>query len=146
MGRSVPSHLHRAKIPCTHGNVTHGDFRGVSGTVRTQPTVLNVLRVPRWGRVARQFLDEIFSLIQRNSQDEVLGFFSIENFVREFWSESLLSFVYYESIKREIRVKPIYECRCDGRLQTKRFTRLSYTGLVVELEHLKIQKVCECEG
>jgi hypothetical protein len=81
VGRSVPSHLHRAKIPCTHGNVTHGDFRGVSGTVRTQPTVLNVLRVPRWGRVARQFLDEIFSLIQRNSHDEVLGFFSIKNLV-----------------------------------------------------------------
>jgi hypothetical protein len=29
--------------------------------------------------------------------------------------------------------------RCDGRLQTKRFTRLSYTGLVVELENLKIK-------
>ncbi len=28
---------------------------------------------------------------------------------------------------------------CDGRLQTKRFTILSYTGLVVELEHLKIK-------
>ncbi len=36
-------------------------------------------------------------------------------------------------------VKPIYECRCNGRLQTKRFTRLSHTGLVVELEHLKIK-------
>ncbi len=36
-------------------------------------------------------------------------------------------------------MKPIYECRCDGRLLTKRFTRLSYTGLVVELEHLKIK-------
>jgi hypothetical protein len=48
-------------------------------------------------------------------------------------------FVYYESIKRELKIKPIYECRCDGRLQTKRFTRLSYTGLVVELEHLKIK-------
>jgi hypothetical protein len=36
-------------------------------------------------------------------------------------------------------MKPIHECRCDGRLQTKRFTRLSYTGLVVELEHLKIK-------
>jgi hypothetical protein len=48
--------------------------------------------------------------------------------------------VYYESIKRELQRKPIYECRCDERLQTKtkRFTRLSYTGLVVELEHLKI--------
>jgi hypothetical protein len=47
--------------------------------------------------------------------------------------------VYYESIKGELKIKPIYECRCDGRLQTKRFTRLSYTGLVVELEHLKIK-------
>jgi hypothetical protein len=28
---------------------------------------------------------------------------------------------------------------CDGRIQTKRFTILSYTGLVVELEHLKIK-------
>ena len=26
-------------------------------------------------------------------------------------------------------IKPIYECRCNGRLQTKRFTRLSHTGL-----------------
>ena len=49
--------------------------------------------------------------------------------------------VYYESIKREVKIKPTYKCRCDGRLQTKtkRFTRLSYTGLVVELEHLKIK-------
>jgi hypothetical protein len=49
--------------------------------------------------------------------------------------------VYYESIKRELKIKPTYECRCDGRLQTKtkRFTRLSNTGLVVKLEHLKIK-------
>jgi hypothetical protein len=63
--------------------------------------------------------------------------------------------VYYESIKRELKIKPIYECRCDGRLQTKRFTCLSYTGLVVELEYLKINTrltnekfvcvKCECE-
>ncbi len=50
-----------------------------------------------------------------------------------------LTVVYYESIKRQLKIKPIYECRCDGRLQTKRFTLLSYTGLVVELEHLKIK-------
>ncbi len=25
------------------------------------------------------------------------------------------SFVYYESIKRELKIKPIYECRCDER-------------------------------
>jgi hypothetical protein len=49
--------------------------------------------------------------------------------------------VYYESMKRELKIRPIYECRCDERLQTKtkEFTRLVYTGLVVELEHLKIK-------
>ncbi len=50
-------------------------------------------------------------------------------------------FVYYESIKRKLKIKGIYECRCYERLQTKtkEFTRLAYTGLVVELEHLKIE-------
>ena len=50
-------------------------------------------------------------------------------------------FVYYESIKRELKIRGIYECRCDERLQTKtkKFTRLPYTGLVLELEHLKIE-------
>jgi hypothetical protein len=47
---------------------------------------------------------------------------------------------YYESMKRKLKpMKLIYECRCNGRLQTKRFTRLAHTGLVVELEHLKIE-------
>jgi hypothetical protein len=50
-------------------------------------------------------------------------------------------YVYYESIKREPKIRGIYECRCDERLQTKtkKFTRLPYTGLVLELEHLKIE-------
>jgi len=50
-------------------------------------------------------------------------------------------FVYYESIKREIKIRPIYECRCDERLQTKakEFTHLGYTGLIGGLEHLKIE-------
>ena len=49
--------------------------------------------------------------------------------------------VYYESIKRESKIRCIYWCRCDERLQTKTkdFTRLVYTGLVVELEHLKMK-------
>ena len=35
----------------------------------------------------------------------------------------------------------MYECRCDERLKTKaeESTRLAYTGLPVELEHLKIE-------
>jgi hypothetical protein len=50
--------------------------------------------------------------------------------------------VYYESINRELKIRCIYECRCDERLQTetKKFTHLTYTALVVvELEHLKIE-------
>jgi hypothetical protein len=49
--------------------------------------------------------------------------------------------VYYESIKGELRTSPIYECRCDERLKTKteESTRLGYTGLIGELEHLKIK-------
>ena len=56
-----------------------------------------------------------------------------------FHDESL--FVYYESIKREPKIRGIYECRCNERLQTKskEFTRLTYTGLVLELEHLKTE-------
>ncbi len=49
--------------------------------------------------------------------------------------------VYYESVKLDLKIRCIYECLCDERLQskTKEFTRLTYTGLVVELEHLKIE-------
>ena len=49
--------------------------------------------------------------------------------------------VYYESIKRELKTKPIYECRCDERLKTRveESTRLACTQLVGELEHLKTE-------
>jgi hypothetical protein len=49
--------------------------------------------------------------------------------------------VYYESIKRKLKTKYICGCRCYERLQpnTKEFTRLEYTELVLELEHLKIK-------
>jgi hypothetical protein len=48
---------------------------------------------------------------------------------------------YYESIKRDLKTRPIYECRCDERLKTKveESTRLTYTGLIGELEHLNIK-------
>ena len=39
--------------------------------------------------------------------------------------------VYYESIKRELKTKPIYECRCDERpnLKAEESTRLACTGV-----------------
>ena len=51
------------------------------------------------------------------------------------------NFVYYESRKRDLKTRPIYECRCDERLKTKseKSTRLTYTGLIGELEHLEIK-------
>ncbi len=47
--------------------------------------------------------------------------------------------VYYEWIKRKLKTRRMYECRCDERLKTKveKSTRLPYTGLFGELEHLK---------
>ena len=44
-------------------------------------------------------------------------------------------------MKRDLNRRPIYEYRCDERLKTKAegSTRLSYTGLVGGLEHLKIE-------
>ena len=50
-------------------------------------------------------------------------------------------FVYYETINRELKIKPISECRYDERLKTKdeESTRLIYTGLFGDLEHLKIK-------
>jgi hypothetical protein len=44
-------------------------------------------------------------------------------------------------MKTEIKTRPIYECRCDERLKTKaeESTHLTYTGLLGELEHLKIE-------
>jgi hypothetical protein len=53
----------------------------------------------------------------------------------------LYLYTYYESTKRKVKTKYICECRCYERLQTKtkEFTRLSYTEMVLELEHLTIE-------
>jgi hypothetical protein len=44
-------------------------------------------------------------------------------------------------MKRELKTRPINECRYDERLKIKgeESTRLVYTGLLGELEHLKIE-------
>ena len=49
--------------------------------------------------------------------------------------------VYYESIKREVKTKPRYECRYDEELKTRveESTLLVCTQLVGELEHLKTE-------
>jgi hypothetical protein len=53
-------------------------------------------------------------------------------------SNSNFIVVYYESIKRELKRRLVYEYRCDERLKLKmRNLHSSDTGLVVELEHLK---------
>jgi hypothetical protein len=53
--------------------------------------------------------------------------------------------VCYESMKGDLKTRPIYECRFDERLKTKdeESTCLTYTGLIGELEHLKIETVLE---
>jgi hypothetical protein len=51
-------------------------------------------------------------------------------------TQRLVIVVYYESIKRELKIKPIYECRCDGRLQTKRYL------LFINLEFVFFFFVC----
>ncbi len=50
-------------------------------------------------------------------------------------------YVYYETIKRDLKIRVIYECRWDERLKMKPegSTRLSYTGFRGGLEHLKIE-------
>ncbi len=49
--------------------------------------------------------------------------------------------VVYYSINRDLKTRPIHECRCNERLKTKveESTRITYTGFLVELEHLKIK-------
>jgi hypothetical protein len=44
-------------------------------------------------------------------------------------------------MKRELKTRPIHECRCEERLKTKaeESTRLTYTGLLGELDYLKIE-------
>ncbi len=53
----------------------------------------------------------------------------------------VLWFVYYEEIKRWVKRILIYGFRCNERLKDKfeGSTRLTYTGLLGGLEHLKIE-------
>jgi hypothetical protein len=58
-----------------------------------------------------------------------------------YYSSIKRELVYYSSIKRELKTRSIYDCRCNERLNPKdeESTCLSYTGLLEELEYLKIE-------
>ena len=53
----------------------------------------------------------------------------------------LSSVVYYESMKRKLEARPLYECWYDERLKTKgeECIHLTYSVLLGELEHLKMK-------
>ena len=62
-------------------------------------------------------------------------------------TSSSLIFVYYESMKRKLKIKPICECRCTGRLQTKRLTRLTHWVVPsVKVYFQQIKKKSKTEG
>ncbi len=51
--------------------------------------------------------------------------------------------VYYESIKRELKIRPIYECRCDERLQTKAKEFIQFVVYYESIKReLKIRQFC----
>ena len=63
--------------------------------------------------------------------------------------------VYYESTKRELKIRPIYECRFDERLKTKveESTNTSSihwvargTGTPKDKDEVNRRDVCECDG
>jgi hypothetical protein len=86
--------------------------------------------------------------------DEVID----ERFELFIMNQEIESESYYESRKREVKTKPMYECRCDERLKTKseKSTHISYTGLIGELDsgtrtpkhrdEVNRRDVSECDG
>jgi hypothetical protein len=56
--------------------------------------------------------------------------------------------VYYESMNRDLKRRPMYEFRRDERLKTKSVgsTRLTYTGLLGGLEHLNFRTPRDCNA
>jgi hypothetical protein len=126
MTQYLPSVIQTLTHTCLHRSIdtdrhTHGIFRSPA-RLRLSETCWE--RAWHHTRDSRTYV-HVYSIFVRM----VLGWIKTQRVVD------------YESIKWEFKIRCIYECRCDARLQvkTKEFTRLTYTGLVVELEHLKIE-------
>ena len=47
--------------------------------------------------------------------------------------------VYYESIKRVLKIRPIYECRCDERLQCLLRIKNEYTVVYYESRNRELK-------
>jgi hypothetical protein len=70
--------------------------------------------------------------------------------------KGFLLVVYYESINRELKTRPIYECRCDERLKTKAEVSMIYTSHIhwvdrgtetpKDKDEVNRRDVCECDG
>ncbi len=75
--------------------------------------------------------------IPESSRSGVICCVSFSRIVTPVWC----GLVFYETIKRKLKRRLIYECRCDERLKTKAegSTRLTYTGFHGGLEHLKTE-------
>ena len=58
---------------------------------------------------------------------------TIDKFASVMGECETLLFVYYESMERKL-LKPIYECWCNGRLQTKRLTNEKFVSVKGECE------------
>jgi hypothetical protein len=81
-----------------------------------------------WGVSVRTWRQILFIMLIKGDPGRIHG-------------DTNISLVYYESIKWDLKTRPIYECRYDERLKTKdeESTRLPHTGLLGELEHLQIK-------
>ena len=59
------------------------------------------------------------NVILRNVGVGRVGVCMLCTYVSEEWGNITYLVVYYETIKRELNKRLIYECRCDERLNTK---------------------------
>jgi hypothetical protein len=90
------------------------------------------------------FMRCVFCLLQevkRELKRIHIGGYNYNNDKARAKEKTNICVVYYETIKRELNKRLIYECRCDARLKAKAEGSPchAYTGLREGLEHLKIE-------
>ncbi len=138
---NTPGHLHTSPRFCRdHGDVTHGGLGGFVSCPYSFHITACLIGFP---------LEEGCSLIflfgNKNTWERPEVRFLLFVYCCLFWivksrpkDKSVYYVVYCESRKREVKTKPIYECRCDERLKTKteKSTRLAYTWKMYTLGYI----------